>query len=231
MVAYRACARKFGKTTPPSAAVARQFTSWAACATMASHLPQGVAMSLIRPVSASIVLACLYGLCVGASAQSLKPGLWEITQQIKMGSGGMNDKMAAMQQQMAQMPPEQRKMMEDMMARQGVKMGAAGPGSMGIKTCMTQEMVERNQVPTQQGDCTSTSSPRVGNTMKIAFTCTQPPSSGEGEVTFIGSDAYSLKIKVNTQVGGKPEAMDMEGGGKWLGANCGDIKPAALSKK
>lgn len=188
-------------------------------------------MRLIGPVSTSIVLACLYGLCASASAQSMKSGLWEITQQMKMDSGGMNDKMAAMQQQMAQMPPEQRKMMEDMMARQGIRMGAAGPGSMSIKTCMTREMAERNQIPTQQGDCTSTSSPRVGNTMKVAFTCTRPPSSGEGEITFSGSDAYSMKMKVNTQAGGKPETMDMEGSGKWLGADCGDVKPAASPKK
>ncbi len=180
----------------------------------------------------TVSTAALLGFCaLGASAQSLKPGLWEITHQMKMGSGEMNDKMAAMQQQLANMPPEQRKMMEDMMAKQGVKMGAAGPGGMSIKTCMTKEMVERNQVATQQGDCTSTPSPRVGNTMKIAFTCTKPPSSGEGQITFSGSEAYTMKMKVNTQVRGKPESMDMEGGGKWLGADCGEVKPLAMPKK
>ena len=188
-------------------------------------------MNLTRPVCAAIALTCLSGLGNIASAQSMKPGLWEITHQMKMGSGEMNDKMAAMQQQMAKMPPEQRKMMEDMMAKQGVKMGAAGPGGMSLKTCMTKEMVERNQVPTQQGDCTSTPSPRVGNTMKIAFTCTKPPSSGEGEITFSGSDAYAMKMKVNTQMRGKPETVDMEGSGKWLGADCGDVKPVTVPKK
>lgn len=189
-------------------------------------------MNLIRPVRVHLALICMYGLCASASAQSMKPGLWEITQQMKTGSGEMNDKMAAMQQQVAKMPPEQRKMMEDMMAKQGVKMGAAGPGGMSVKTCMTREMVERNHVaPTQQGDCTTTPSPRVGNTMKIAFTCTKPPSSGEGEITFSGSDAYNMKMKVNTQMRGKPETMDMESSGKWLGADCGEVKPVALPKK
>ena len=166
-----------------------------------------------------------------ANAQTMKPGLWEITQKMKFGSGDMNDKMAAMQQQMANLPPEQKKMMQDMMAKQGVQMGNSGPGGMSIKTCMTKEMIERNEIPTGEGDCTSTMSPRTGNTQKIAFTCTKPPSSGEGQITFSGSEAYAMKMKVNSTVRGKAEGMDMEGAGKWLAAECGDVKPLRMPKK
>jgi hypothetical protein len=134
--------------------------------------------------------------------------------------------MAQMQQQLASMPPEQRKMMEDMMAKQGVKLGAAGPGGgMSVKMCMTREMVEKNELPAQQGDCRTTSQSRSGNTMKFAVACTNPPSTGEGQVTFTSPEAYSMKMVVNTQVNGKPEKVTMEGGGKWLGSDCGNIKP------
>ena len=165
-----------------------------------------------------------------AHAQTLKPGLWEITNDMKTGSGQMEQQMAQMQQQMAKMPPEQRKMMEEMMAQRGMKIGAGARG-MTIKICMTKEMVERNDLGTQQGDCKTTQQSRVGNTMKMAFTCTNPPSSGEGQVVFTSSEAYSSKMAVTTAVQGKPEKISVEGSGKWLGADCGSIKPLVMPKK
>ena len=162
---------------------------------------------------------------IGASAQNLKPGLWEVTNNMKTGSGEMEKSMAQMQQQMASMPPEQRKMMEDMMAKQGMKMGAGGGRGMSVKQCMTKEMIERNEMPTQQGDCRTTKQQRSGNTMKFAVSCTNPPSSGEGQVTFVSSEAYTMRMTVNTNVGGRPETMNMDASGKWLGADCGSIKP------
>ena len=162
---------------------------------------------------------------VTASAQNMKPGLWEITNNMKSGSGEMEKAQAKMQQQMASMPPEQRKMMEKTMAEHGVKMGAGGPGGMTVKTCMTKEMVERNEMPTQKGDCKTTKQERSGNTMKMAFTCTTPPSSGEGQFTFQSSEAYTMKMAIKSTVDGKPETMNMDASGKWLGSDCGSIKP------
>jgi len=95
-------------------------------------------MKNIRPLLAT---SLLLGCALGASAQTMKPGLWEISHKTQFGSGEMNKEMAAMQEQMAKMPPEQRKMMEDMMAKRGLAMGAGGPGGgMSIKMCMTKEM-------------------------------------------------------------------------------------------
>ena len=111
-------------------------------------------------------------------------------------------------------------------------MGPGAGGGMAVKMCLTKEMVDRNELPQQQqGDCKSTASPRMGNTQKISFTCTQPPSSGEGEITFTSNEAYSMKMVTNTTVKGKPEKMTMNGTGKWLSADCGQIKPAATPKK
>jgi len=178
-----------------------------------------------------LVIACLLGvLAFGAQAQTMKPGLWEMQTRMQSGSGEMEKAMAQMQQQMASMTPEQRKMMQDMMGKQGVGIGAGGPGGMSVKVCMTKEMVERNEIPAQQGDCKSTSSPRSGNTMKFAFSCTKPPSSGEGEVTFVSPQAYTSKMTVNTSASGKSEKMTMESQGKWLSAECGAIKPVGASK-
>ncbi|MCG2591661.1 DUF3617 domain-containing protein [Ramlibacter sp. XY19] len=177
-----------------------------------------------------LVAAALAVACLPAGAQQLKPGLWEISNKMK-GSGEMDKAMADMQQQLASMPPDQRKQMEAMMAQRGMRMaGPAAGGGMTMQMCMTKEMVERNDVPMQEG-CTMTKQQRSGNTMKMAFTCTKPPSSGEGEFTFMGSEAYKSHMVINTSAKGKPETMEMDAAGKWLSADCGSIKPVAPPKK
>jgi hypothetical protein len=178
------------------------------------------------------VAAALAALASTAGAQTLKPGLWEITHKMQTGSGQMEQAMAQMQKEIASMPPEQRKAMEEMMARQGVKMGPGGPGGgMSVKVCMTREMVERNELPAQQGDCRTTHQSRTGNTMKYGIACSNPPTRGEGQVTFASPEAYSMKMAMTTTTDGKPEQMNMEGSGKWLGPDCGSIKPHAAPKK
>lgn len=163
-----------------------------------------------------------------ASAQSLKPGLWESTHKSEFGAGGeMQQRMAQAQQQMANMPPEQRKMMEEMMARRGMSMNAGGSG-MTVKYCLTKEQAERRDVPTGRGDCKTTKQQLSGGTMHFAFTCTNPPSSGEGEVTFSSPEAYHMKMATTSTVQGRPEKMAMEASGRWLGADCGDIRPSTV---
>jgi hypothetical protein len=177
-----------------------------------------------------LAAAALAAACLPAGAQQLKPGLWEISNKMK-GSADMDKAMADMQAQMASMPPDQRKQMEAMMAQRGVRMAPGGAGGgMTMQMCMTREMVERNDVPMQEG-CTMTKQQRTGNTMKMAYTCTRPPSSGEGEFTFMGSEAYKSHMVVNTNAKGRPETMEMDAAGKWLGADCGSVKPVTPPKK
>jgi hypothetical protein len=177
-----------------------------------------------------IAAGLLAAVSLAAQAQSIKPGLWEMQTKMQSGSGEIEKAMAQMQQQMAAMTPEQRKMMQDMMGKQGVGIGAAGPGGMSVKVCMTKEMVERNEIPVQQGECKTTQSPRSGNSMKFSFSCTQPPSSGEGEVTFVSPQAYTSKVTLNTTASGKAERMTVDSQGKWLSAECGAIKPLGAGK-
>ena len=166
-----------------------------------------------------------------AQAQTMKPGLWEMTSKVG-GNPQMDQAMAEMQKQMAAMSPEQRKMMEGMMGKQGMGMGAAAGGGFAIKACITKEMAERNQMPTQQqGDCTNTISDKTSSSMKMKFTCTNPPSNGEGQVTFSGDGAYSTKMKINSAIDGKAQTMTVDGSGKWLGADCGSVKPVVMPKQ
>jgi len=159
-------------------------------------------------------------------AQSTKPGLWEISNRVS-GNPEMDAAMTQMQQQMAAMPPEQRKMMEEMMARQGVSMPKAGAGGgMSMRICISPEMAARQEMPQQtEGDCTTSVTSRSSNSMKVRFECKNPPSSGEGTYTFQGDTGYTMQMAMKTVRNGKPESMNLDGQGKWLAADCGNIKP------
>ena len=160
-----------------------------------------------------------------AGAQTMKPGLWEISNKT---SGGQADQaMAEMQKQLADMPPDERKQMEAMMAQRGVRLAPGGKGGMLVQMCMTREMVERSEVPVQSGNgCTSTQNRRSGNTIQVAFKCTNPPSSGEGEVKFT-PESYTSHMTIKSQ----GETMVVDATGKWLKADCGNVKPVQPPKK
>ena len=162
---------------------------------------------------------------VGAQAQKIAPGLWEMTMNTKAGGGEMQANIARMQEQMAKMPPDQRKMMEEMMAKQGVSLG--GGGSKGaIRYCVSKEQAERGDVPQDpDGRCKRDSMERSGSTMRFKFSCTNPPSSGSGEFTFSGDKAYAMKMVVDSTIEGKPQRMEMQQTGKWVAADCGTLKP------
>ena len=79
-----------------------------------------------------------------ASAQTppkMRPGLWEHGFSMASQSGELEAAMKQMQQQMASLPPDQRKMMQDMMAKQGV---GIGPGGNTVKLCLSKEDAERD---------------------------------------------------------------------------------------
>ncbi len=177
-------------------------------------------------------LLCPSLLLLGAAsafAQSTKPGLWEI--QTKLGGNPqMEQQMAQMQQQMANLPPAQRKMMQDMMAQQGLNLNVGQGGGMSVKVCITPEMAARQEMPRQtEGDCKTQLGARTDNTMKVSFTCTNPPSSGEGTYTFRGDTGYDMAMRVKTVNEGKPMNITMNGTGRWLGADCGNVRPMPMT--
>jgi Protein of unknown function (DUF3617) len=183
--------------------------------------------SWIAVASSGVISCLLAGL---AQAQTTKPGLWEVKSKMSSSSNPQLAKqMEEAQKAMANMPPAQRKMMEDMMAKQGVSMSASGDGATVLKLCISPEMAKLPPVQQRQG-CTYNTPARVGNTQKFSFQCSNPAANGEGEVTYSGSDAYNGKMRITTERNGKPETMNMETSGKFLGSDCGDIKPISLPK-
>jgi hypothetical protein len=191
------------------------------------HLTKGAPM---KALPCLLALAFAMAVPTAGAQQRLKPGLWEMTQKMQ-GNAQMDQAMAELQKQLATMPPEQRKQMEAMMAGRGMQMGGMGAGGMSMRVCLTREMVERDEVPAGSSDCKTTNRQRSGNTLKFAFACSNPPSSGESEVTVSGSEAFTSRTRATTSASGKQETVTMEGSGKWLAADCGSVKPIAPPAK
>lgn len=163
-------------------------------------------------------------------AQNVKPGLWEVKSTMSSSDPKLAAQMEMLQQQLANMAPEQRKMLESMAARHaGVKLPTMQDGTMVAKVCMSREMVEQQRFPMpDKGQCTYQRAPVINNAMKLSFACTEPDASGEGELRYMGEKAYALKMNVTSAAMGSNKTMTMNATGAWLGADCGDIKPVPM---
>lgn len=176
------------------------------------------------------------GAMASASAQTTRPGLWEVNNKMEGAGDPRMQEMAkaqkhdmnAMREQMAKMPPEQRKAMEAMMSKLG-QTPLIDKDGMTVKVCVTPEMAAGNQLTAQQREhCTNKRSPAIGGVMKISYVCTKPASSGEGTVTFSGDTGYTMNMTMNITEGGRNQTTSMSSRGKWLAASCGDVKPPVM---
>jgi len=172
-------------------------------------------------------LALLLAAAVPASAQKVAPGLWEYSMTMQGAGGGTDPAMARMQEQMARMSPEERKQIEAMMAGRGIRMGGGVGQPMSVKICITPEQAAREEMAPPDSNCKQVSRERSGNTMRFKFACSgEHQGTGEGEYTFTSDKAHQGRVVI-TGVGrdGQPHRIEMLHSGRWLGADCGDVKP------
>lgn len=201
---------------------------------------------------AGLVIVSSISLNAYALKVDMKPGLWEHAFKFDKDSMGaingaqqdqMSKVMEEMKQQMANLPPEQRKMMEDMMAKQGIKvtdkgidMAAQGVSiskdGTKVKACMTQADIDRGAMPQTDENCEQKITQLSPTQFKATYVCKgEHPAQGEGEITFQSDKAYTGKMKMVTQMNGKPETIQGEQSGKWLSSDCGNIKPVTQTKQ
>ena len=161
----------------------------------------------------SMLLLCL--LPVVASAEQIRPGLWEFTGTMQSNGQAMPD-MQQMLGQLQNLPPEQRQMMEQMMAQQGVKLGGSG-----VQLCLSEAQAKARDIPLQDPDsgCTHEITERGEDVWKFRFTC--PDGQGEGETRFEGDTAFSTQV--NGVYGGWPSSMRSQA--RWISADCGGLQP------
>ena len=175
----------------------------------------------LRATVAALVLVC-NGQAL-AETGPIRHGLWQHNFTMKTQSGEMEKQWRQAQELLANMPPEQRRMMEQTMASHGLSMG---PDGQSIQVCISREKAAQGVIPQQDGDCTYEVTERRDNGLSMTFTCnTNPPSSGESEVTFNSPTHYTGRSVINTTVNGQPEIMTVEQSGEWLSYDCGNLRP------
>lgn len=176
----------------------------------------------------ALFLAVPVALATGhASAESrLKPGLWEHAITVRSESGQVEKAMADAQAQIAKLPAERRREIEQMMAARGVSMGASGTTTTTVKVCLSPANAERGNVPVQVGDCRQNIVSRDGDVAKISFAClSDPPSSGTGELRVLSPTSNLATARIDTTVNGKPDRIDTTQKGTWLADDCGAVAP------
>lgn len=176
-----------------------------------------------------LTISTTFSAQVFALPSGMKPGLWEHSFTIKSESGKIEKAMGELKTKMANMSPEQREMMESMMAKQGLGIGQQANS---VKVCITKEQAENLEIPQGQNqNCTHEVVNRTAKTVKMKFNCKGlTNTNGEGEFTLTSPTAYIGKSVINTTTNNKTERMDMNQKGKWISANCGEIKPITTKK-
>lgn len=146
-----------------------------------------------------------------------KPGLWESTIVVNFTQGG------------PRISPEQIERMKQM----GINLPIGRP--LVVKSCMTPEMAARNDIPraTRENDhCKLTDYDREGNPITATLICDGDlKGQGKLKIGYDSSTSYKGTMEfTGTDKQGAPLAMQNTFSGKWLGDDCGDVKPPAAMK-
>jgi len=183
------------------------------------------------------VFACLTALAaiqVLAGGIGLKAGLWEtrVVKQVMDGrdmTAQIAGASAQMQQAMANMTPEQRARMEAMMKDHG----APTVGNNGtMRMCISPEMANRDKPIIDREGCEPATVSRSGNHTTFEFSCTRNGNvtSGKGEATTNGDTISTVIDTTIHRASGETHVMHSESEMKFLGADCGDVKPITPPK-
>lgn len=156
----------------------------------------------------------------GVQAQMLQPGLWEMTTSNMQVDGKPLPDMQVMLGQLKMLPPEQRAMMEGVLANQGITVGGNG-----IRSCLTPEQVRTNDIPLQdaKSGCTQKITERNGNVWKFQFSC--PKAQGAGQAQFLSDREFLTTVNGTFNASGAVQKGSMNTRAVWLGNDCGTVKP------
>ena len=178
-------------------------------------------------LTTSSVLLCFVLVTVAAGplpVPPVKPGLWEARMSTLDADG--HEVAAPEQAALSRLSPEARARMADAMKARGVSM----PDKNGaIKVCLTKEMFESGswQQMAAEAGCTTNYSSLSGSTWKWHSSCTALKSESDGEAVFTSAESYRTKVTTTATVMEKTKTSTRIVQAKWLGADCGDIKPFA----
>lgn len=193
-------------------------------------------------------------LASSAIAQDIKPGLYQVTSKMS-GDNKVSEMMKQQKDTLGKMTPEQRQHMADLprqMAKmmegltpaqrakmkemmggqaevlesmQGMQMTLNADGSTSMNMCVTRAMIDQRELAGQHGNCKHSNGKMMGGVMKIAYTCTTPPSKGEGELRMTGPNSFTTNLTMVSTDPANKQTMELASTSTWLGAACGNVKP------
>ena len=185
------------------------------------------------PIAQAVLLAsacAALAAALPAGAQTMRPGLWSLKNDMSSSDPQLQQAMSAVQDHLTNMTPEQRQQLQGMLQQNGVQLDVGAGGALQTKMCLTRAMAERKEFPVQQGDCRQTFTQQSSTRGHVAFSCTRPQVSGEGDVTADSDTSYRARVRVRGAEGGREQAVDMNVTGTWLSADCGNLRPLAAPR-
>jgi hypothetical protein len=70
----------------------------------------------------------------------------------------------------------------------------------------------------------------ANSSWKSHTSCSQNHLESDSEIIFSGPESYTVKTTSTLQSAGQTKTTHMTRTGKWLSADCGDIKPPSIEK-
>jgi hypothetical protein len=167
-----------------------------------------------------LALGFSVALSSGALAATLdvKPGLWEIATQGE--AGGVPP---IPPQALARLSPEQRAQM--MAAMQGAMTRMNQPSV--SRSCVTQKMLDRGMdLDPKNGRCTHTVVASTPHSLEVRMVCTgEQKMNGTMHVDATSRETFTGALDMVSTDGTNTMTMKRTLQGRWLGSDCGDVKP------
>jgi len=186
----------------------------------------------VKKTLLTAVLLALPTALFAADIFDVKPGLWEQTTTMEVSNmPGMQGMPQLTPEQLAQMPPAARARLEAMMKGQG----------QGIvtKVCRTRESMTdaMSYAARQDNACTPKIVSMSAGKVEVHTDCTgRFTGSGDFVVERIDSEHFKMTGVMKGVTTGEKGAQErpmntkMTSNGKWLSADCGDVKPFGTAK-
>ena len=151
-----------------------------------------------------------------AQTPPIKPGLWEV----KSEASADGQKTTQPADRLQGLSPQVRAQLEASMKQKGVALGAGGVN----RICFSKESMD----PARWGEsasCKTDYGARSNSAWKWRSVCTQPEMTIDGEAIFANSESYTVRTTTTMQRKGEMKTSQRTIQAKWLGADCGDLKP------
>jgi hypothetical protein len=166
-------------------------------------------------VTSLAALAVAFPALAAAQAPPVKPGLWEVRSERQDGKQA-----ASSAEAIKNLTPETRAKVEAMMKQQGVAIGSGGAN----RVCLSKESLDAGRWQ-NSANCKTDFGSRSASAWKWHSVCPQTDTTIDGEATFASPESYTIRTATTRTFRGDTKVTRTTLQAKWLGADCGDLKP------